>query len=322
LKLPVPSRRRSGEGGAKGSFHANGHGAPRYIPMQHLELAGLRRSVIVALVIAFLIPVAVAVWALTQVGGSSSKTPVASTNSGQPAAHHAAAASFQHSPLFQGLIAMNESSYAKGYLPLSTCQAMSATMVTCKQPHYAVDEVTFNTYPSLKALYAAYEARVSGLSGAPFRANVNNCTETAVNGEVAWNHDFKHPTSYPISMFTSGMIKDDQAAGRMFCTFNNGLLYLVWTQDDGRLLGEMAGAPHLDAYNWWHNVHHVIALPGSPNMMQSMPGMGTTTGTQSTQTMPSSKSKMPSSKGAMPSSKSTTSKKSSPSMSGMSSSGG
>jgi hypothetical protein len=321
VKLPVPSRRRSGPGGVNGSFHPNGDGSPRYIPMQHLELAGLRRSVIVALVIAFLIPVAVAVWALTQVGGSNSKAPVASTKSGQPAPHHAAAASFRHSPLFQGLAAMNESSYAKGYLPLSSCQAMSATMVTCKQPHYAIDEVTFNTYPSLKALYAAYEARVTALSGAPFRANVNNCTETAVNGEVAWNHDFKHPTNYPISMFTSGMIKDDQAAGRMFCTFNNGLLYLVWTQDDGRVLGELAGAPHLDAYNWWHNVHHVIALPGSPNMMQSMPGMGGTTSTQSSQKMSSGKSAMPSGKSAMPSGKGT-SKKSSQSMPGMSSSGG
>jgi hypothetical protein len=51
-------------------------------------------------------------------------------------------------------------------------------------------------------------------------------------------------------------------------------LYLVSTQDDGRLLGELAGAPHLDAYLWWHNVHHVIALPGSPNGMASMSAMG------------------------------------------------
>ena len=43
------------------------------------------------------------------------------------------------------------------------------------------------------------------------------------------------------------MIKDDQAAGRLFFTFNSGLLYLVWTQNDGRVLGEVAGAPHLDS---------------------------------------------------------------------------
>jgi hypothetical protein len=274
--------------------------------MQHLELAGVRRSVVVALAIAFLIPVAVAVWALTQLGGSSSKSPAADAGGGQAkggqaTAQHATAASFRHSPLFKGLSAANESSYAKGLLPLSTCQAMSATMVMCKQPHYAVDEVTFNTYPSLKALYATYEARVAALSHAAFKANVGNCTEGDVNGEIGWNHDFKHPSSYPISMFTSGTITDDKAAGRMFCTFTNGLLYVVWTQQDGRVLGELAGAPHTDAYLWWHNVHHVLALPGAPNMMETMPGMGKTTSTQSSSTTPSSKG----SSGAMPSGQST-----------------
>jgi uncharacterized membrane protein YgcG len=281
LKSPVPSRRRSGPG--NGGYQPNGD-APRYIPMQHLELAGIRRSVLVALVIAFLIPVAVAVWALTRVGGSSSSSPTADRKAGQTTAHHATAASFRQTPLFKALVGVNESSYAKGLLPPSSCQAMSATMVMCKQPHYAVDEVTFNTYPSLKALYSAYEARVSALSQAPFKANKGNCTETDVNGEVGWNHDFKHPSYYPISMFTSGTIKDDQAAGRMFCTLNNGLLYLVWTQDAGRVLGEVAGAPHLDTYGWWHNVHHVIAVPGTPNMMENMPGMssgGTSSGRMS-----------------------------------------
>ncbi len=124
-------------------------------------------------------------------------------------------------------------------------------------------------------------------------------------------------------MFTSGTITDDEAAGRMFCTFTNGLLYLLWTQDDGRILGELAGAPHLDAYLWWHNVHHVIALPGTPNMMGSMPGMGSTTSTQTSttmhsSTMPSHTTTMPSSKGKMPSGHGTTSTKSSQNMPGMS----
>jgi hypothetical protein len=303
--------------------------------MQHLELAGVRRSVLVALVIAFLIPVAVAVWAVTQLGGSNSKSPAASATNEQSATHHATSASFRQSALYKALGGVNQSSYAKGMLPLSTCQAMSATSVMCKQPHYAVDEVTFNTYPTLTALYGAYEARVASLSGAPFQANTGNCTEGDVNGEIAWNHDFKHPSQYPVSMFSSGTIKDDQAAGRMFCTFNNGLLYLLWTQDDGRVLGELAGAPHLDAYNWWHNVHHVIALAGAPNMMETMPGMGTPTTTQSSttpmpsqtstmpsgksSTMPSSKSStMPGSKSTMPSGHGTTSTKSSQTMTGMS----
>ncbi len=321
MKPPVPSRRRSGRGLANGS-PPNG-GGPRYIPMQHLELAGVRRSVLVGLGIAFLIPVAVAVWAITQVGGSNSKSP-ASAKGGQSGTHHATAANLRQSPLFKGLTAANQSAYAKNLLPPSSCQAMSATMVVCKQPHYAIDEVTFSTYPSSKALYAAYQARAAQLAQAPFRANVGNCTENDVNGEIAWNHDFKHPSMYPISMFSSGTITDDKAAGRMFCTFTNGLLYLLWTQDDGRILGELAGAPHLDAYLWWHNVHHVIAIPGTPNMMGSMPAMGSTTSTQSSTTkhsttMPSGKGTMPSGKATMPSGKGTTSKKSSGTMPGMSS---
>jgi hypothetical protein len=309
LKSPGPSRRRSGR--ANGGYQPNGS-SPRYIPMQHLELAGVRRGVLVALAIAVLIPIAVAVWALTRIGGSSSKPPTNSANGGgKGATHHATPASYRQSPLFKALVGVNESSYAKGLLPLSTCQAMSTTMVVCKQPHYAVDEVSFNTYSSLKTLYAAYEARVAGLSGAPFKANSGNCTENDVNGEIGWNHDFKHPSYYPISMFTSGMIKDTQAAGRMFCTLNNGLLYLVWTQDAGRVLGEVAGAPHPDTYGWWHNVHHVIALPGAPNMMESMPAMGNTTSTQTSTTMPGGQSTMPSSTTKMPSGHSTTGKKSS-----------
>jgi hypothetical protein len=46
----------------------------------------------------------------------------------------------------------------------------------------------------------------------------------------------------------------------------------VWTQNDGRLLGELSGAPHYDAYVWWRQVHHEIALPGTPSM-KNMPGM-------------------------------------------------
>src|SRR5581483_3262013 len=150
--------------------------------MQHLELAGVRRSVLLGMAIAFLIPVAVAVWAITQVGGSSSKPPTANAKGGHSATHHATQASFRQSPLFKGLVAANQSAYAKNLLPTSSCQAMSATSVMCKQPHYAVDEVTFDTYPTAAALYAAYESRAAALSRAPFKANTGNCTENDVNG--------------------------------------------------------------------------------------------------------------------------------------------
>ncbi|MBV9606464.1 MAG: hypothetical protein JO027_15215 [Solirubrobacterales bacterium] len=263
--------------------------------MQHLELAGLRRSVLVALVIAALIPVAVAAWALTQLGGSASKkSPAASASTAMKSAtmHHAQAVSYRNTPLFQAVAGVNTADTpAKGYLPPSTCKGMSATLVLCTRPHYAVYGVAFRTYPSLKALYAAYEARVSALSQQPFRSNYGNCTETDISGEVSWNHNFLHPSMYPLSMFTSGQIKDDQAAGRVFCTFTNDLLDIVWTQDDGRLMAEVTGAPHLDTYLWWKWVHHSVVLPGSANPMATMPGMAQTTSTSS-QSMTSTHSSM------------------------------
>jgi hypothetical protein len=295
--------------------------------MQRLELAGVRRSALVVLAIAFLIPVAVAVWALTQVGGSSSSSNSPAAGGGSATAvtstQHPKAANDRHSPLFAAVAALNSADTpAKGYLPPSTCRGTSSTLVVCTRPHYAVYGVAFRTYPSLNALYAAYEARVSALSQGPFRPNTGNCTEDDISGEVSWNHNFRHPSIYPVSLFTSGKIRDDQAAGRVFCTFTNGMLDMVWTQDDGRLMGEVTGAPHLDTYLWWKWVHHSIVLPGSANPMSSMPGMANSTSTQpsqsttSTQTMTSSQSMTSThSTHSMPSGKN---KKSSQSMSGMS----
>lgn len=154
-------------------------------------------------------------------------------------------------------------------------------MVTCTQPRAAVDAVTFRTYPSLHALYAAYMARVTTLAQGPFRANFGDCTERTTNGEAGWNHDFKHPHKYPLSDFTSGRITDDQAAGRVYCTFDQSMLHLVWTQDDGLVLGELNGAPHYDAYVWWRQIHHSLVLPGSPRMA-SMPSMHGAAGVQTT----------------------------------------
>ncbi len=81
-----------------------------------------------------------------------------------------------------------------------------------------------------------------------------------------------NPSMYPVSEFTAGQITDDNAAGRVYCTFDDSDLYLVWTQDDGRVLGELSGAPHVDAHVWWRQVHHSIVIPGTPNMMAAMMG--------------------------------------------------
>jgi hypothetical protein len=191
-----------------------------------------------------------------------------------------------HYPLAKAVAGIDVSVTAKGMLPPSSCKLTNSITVTCTQPTAAVDIVIFRTYSSAKALYAAYEARVSALAQGPFRSNFGNCTENMTNGEVAWNHDFQHPRMYPMSEFTSGRITDDKAAGRVYCTFDNSNLYLVWTQDDGHVLAELSGAPHVDAYVWWRQVHHSVVMPGSPNMMAAMTG-------------PTSTSQMPSSNGSM-----------------------
>ena len=67
-----------------------------------------------------------------------------------------------------------------------------------------------------------------------------------------------------------GRVTDDQAAGRVFCNFTQGLEYMVWTQNDGHLLGYVAGAMHTDVWNWWVAVHHDISLGGPMDML--MPG--------------------------------------------------
>ncbi len=269
MKPPVSNPRRGSGGSSNGPYTPNGSGPPqRYIPMQRLELAGLRRSVLVALAIAFLIPVAVAVWAISQLGSSKSNHTVAAGSGSSATAGAAAPASHaQTQPaLLKAVTGVNGSMNAQGMLPPSACKSTSSTMVTCTQPVQAVNTVTFRTYPSLKALYAAYMDRAMALSGGKFHTNYGNCTEVLTTGERSWNHNVQHPIKYAFSMFPSGQISDDQAAGRLFCTFGNDQLHLVWTQNDGRLLGELNGAPHYEAYVWWRQVHHEIALPGSPGM--------------------------------------------------------
>ena len=64
-----------------------------------------------------------------------------------------------------------------------------------------------------------------------------------------------------------GKVTDDQAAGRVFCTYTQGLEYMVWTQDDGHLMGYVAGPVHGDVWNWWVAVHHNIGFGSAPMNM-------------------------------------------------------
>jgi hypothetical protein len=89
----------------------------------------------------------------------------------------------------------------------------------------------------------------------------------------------------------------------VFCTYTQGLEYMVWTQNDGHLMGYVAGPVHTDVWDWWVGVHHNIGIGGAPMDMQ-MPG-----------TSPSASAASPSMSGT--SSPSMSSASPSPSMSGM-----
>jgi hypothetical protein len=173
-------------------------------------------------------------------------------------------------PLMVALALANKSGDATGKLPASTCKQTNATIVTCTAPAAGISGVVFQTYPNQKALYAAYTARVTALNTNKFRQNFNDCGSQDTFGEVGWNHLFKHTRSFTVAQMIMGTVRDDQAAGRVFCNYTQGLEYMVWTQNDGHLMGYVAGPVHTDVWDWWVAVHHNIGIGGSP-MNMNMP---------------------------------------------------
>jgi hypothetical protein len=166
----------------------------------------------------------------------------------------------------------DHSGAAKGLLPQADCMPDSMTMVTCMAPAPGITGVVLSTYPSLAALYAAYAAKVKALSSGALRENYQDCglASPSVAGEVAWNHQFRHPRAYSIAQMAGGGVTDLQAAGRVFCTMTDSAQEdMVWTQDDGRLMGWVAGAPHEGVWYWWTAVHHnlVLGRAGAPMRM-------------------------------------------------------
>jgi len=164
------------------------------------------------------------------------------------------------SALTKALTLANQSSAATGMLPPSTCTQNTPTHVTCTAPVTGITTADFRTYPSLTALYAAYKAEVSSLNSGQFKQNFSNCGSQAINGEVGWNRLPQHTSKYTVDQMTSGQVNDDQAAGRVSCTFAQGVEYLVWTQNDGNMLGYVAGPVHTNVWNWWVPVHINIGL--------------------------------------------------------------
>jgi hypothetical protein len=176
------------------------------------------------------------------------------------------------SALMAALILANQSADAKGLIPPSTCKQGVPAVVTCSAPAPGITAAIFQTFPSQQALYNAYTAKVAALSpGHQFKQNFADCESQVTYGETGWNHLFKHTSKYTVDQMTMGKVTDDQAAGRVFCNYTQGLEYMVWTQNDGHLLGYVAGPVHTDVWDWWVRVHHNIGIGGSPMDMQ-MPG--------------------------------------------------
>lgn len=180
--------------------------------------------------------------------------------------NHAAASS----PLMKALAQVNTNHYSRGLLPPSSCTAQSPTMVTCNNVTNSASEVIFRTYPSLAALYNAYTNQYRTITGTPFRANFNDCNERDDQGEVSWNHESQHSRAYTVQDLASGKTSPDKAFGRVFCTYSSSYaFYIVWTQNQGNLLGIVTGGPHDETWDWWHHVHHEINLSGSAMTMSS-----------------------------------------------------
>jgi serine/threonine protein kinase len=173
-------------------------------------------------------------------------------------------------PLMSAIVLANKSGEATGKLPPSTCKQTNATVVTCTAPAAGISGVVFQTYPNQKALYAAYTAKVTALNTNKFRQNFNDCGSQDTFGEVGWNHLFQHTRNFTVNQMIMGTVRDDQAAGRVFCNYTQGLEYMVWTQNDGHLMGYVAGPVHTDVWDWWVAVHHNIGIGGAP-MNMNMP---------------------------------------------------
>jgi hypothetical protein len=172
--------------------------------------------------------------------------------------------------LMSALRGADESGVAAGMLPPAACEPDSVTMVTCMAPAPGITGVVFSTYPTLRALYAAYVQKARSLDSGRFRANYEDCGRSSPDdgGEAGWSLQLRHPRSYTVAQMAAGHVTDPQVAGRVFCIMAGGTdkggaqENLVWTQDAGHLLGWVAGEPHEDVWNWWAAIHHSIAFPG------------------------------------------------------------
>jgi len=158
-------------------------------------------------------------------------------------------------------------------LPPKTCAWTNTTTTTCTAPSAGVASVTFETYPSIAALYSAYEIQIKQLDGGTYLQNTVSACKNSITGysESGWNHEDGHPKNYTVAQMESPGFSPVDAMGRQACFITNGTPYLIWTTDDGNMLAVARGSSSLSPlYNWWGNIHHVILFPQTemcgPNM--------------------------------------------------------
>lgn len=166
------------------------------------------------------------------------------------------------SALARAIAQANQLGAAAGKLPRGSCAQRGQERVVCTSPAPGVSWAAFETYLSLPALYNAYEERVTVIRHHPFSENYGDCGLAAPGpggSEVAWNHQFRHPRQFTAAAMSAGRVPVTAAAGRVFCISADGAREeMVWTQDDGRMLGEIAGTDHEAVWGWWLAVHHNI----------------------------------------------------------------
>jgi hypothetical protein len=227
-----------------------------------------RQALVVALA-ALAIPIIVASTLIVRVAFHPRPAPFL-----DPAAPASSGAPPSKSPsaLMTTLIRTNQSVGAKGLLPSSSCQQQGSDQVTCASPAIGITGVDFETFPSLNALYNAYMAEVAQLNSGQFKENFSDCGLHITYGEVAWNLS-QHTKSYAVDQMARAGLSSDKAAGRVFCTYTRGNEYIVWTQNDGHLMGVVAGPAHENVWNWWVPIHHNIIFVTSepdPNTAQTI----------------------------------------------------
>jgi hypothetical protein len=166
----------------------------------------------------------------------------------------------------------NGCSVPKGLIPTANCKSQASStpgeqIMVCASPTAQISQVTFRTYPTLAALYAAYTSSVSSLDPAgTFQQNTSaSCGDTGANyAEAGWNHQELHPRQYTVAEMTAGKVPQLDAMGRLACFAHGNSEDLVWTTGVGKMLAVATGSGSPTAvYDWWAAIHHVIIFPGT-----------------------------------------------------------